>query len=78
LQIVTFIAAIGAFALALLPALAVPRDIHQSASLIVSAKVTCPKWCGKWKTVWVTNAKGFTTKTRQCEFWVSSCTDTGR
>ena len=78
LQIVTFVVAVGAFALTLLPALAVPRDIQQSASLIVPAKVTCPQWCGKWKTEWVTNAHGYTTKTKKCEFWVSSCTDTGR
>jgi hypothetical protein len=75
LQIVTFIVAIGAFAFALLPALAVPREIHQNASLIVPARVTCSKWCGKWKTEWVTKANGYTTKTKKCEFWLKSCTE---
>ena len=78
LQIVTFIAALGAFAPAQRPALAAPLGIHQSTSLIVPAKVTCPNWCGKWETVWVTKANGTTTKSKQCKFWVSSCTDNGR
>lgn len=77
LQIATVIAVIGAFALAL-PALAMPRAVHHSESSIVPAKVTCKKWCGRWKTVWATNANGITTKTKKCEFWASSCTDDGR
>ena len=77
LQITAVVAAIGT-AFALSSALAAPNVIHQDSSLVVPAKVTCPKWCGKWKTVWVTKANGFTTKSRQCEFWVSSCTDDGR
>jgi hypothetical protein len=78
LQIVTLIAAICVLAPAPRETLAAPRDIHQSASLIVSAKMTCPKWCGKWETVWVTKANGVTTKKNQCKFWLSSCTDYGR
>ncbi len=78
LQVVAFIVATSAFAFTLSPALAAPRMMYPSASLIVPAKVTCPKWCGKWETVWVTKANGVTTKTKQCKFWVSSCTDNGR
>ena len=78
LQTVIFVAAIGSFALASLPAQAAPRDINRSASLIVPAKLNCPQWCGKWETVWVTKANGTTTKTRHCKFWLSSCTDNGR
>ena len=76
-QIAT-IAAVAAFAFALMPAQALPRTMHQSESLVVPAKVNCPTWCGKWETMWVTKANGIETKSKHCKFWVSSCTDTGR
>ena len=75
LQIATLSFLAGSFAL---PATGAPLAIHPGASLIVSAKVTCPKWCGQWETKWVTKPNGITTKTKQCKFWVSSCTDDGR
>ena len=40
-QIAT-IAAVAAFAFALMPAQALPRTMHQSESLVVPAKVNCP------------------------------------
>jgi hypothetical protein len=75
LQIATFSLLAGSLAS---PASGAPVATHLSASVIVSAKVTCPKWCGQWETKWVTKPNGITTKTKQCKFWVSSCTDDGR
>jgi hypothetical protein len=63
---IAIVAAVSAFALALLPAQALPRNIHQADSLMVPAKVNCPTWCGK--TVWVTKANGFTTKSKIANF----------
>jgi hypothetical protein len=75
---IAIIAAVAAFAFALLPAQALPLNIHQGDSLIVPAKVNCPTWCGQWETKWTTKANGTTTKSKHCKFWVSSCTDSGR